>query len=452
MSSDNPPTFFVQESKDHIFPLEIILQSNSAYETEEGNSKRRNVLHELESLFKSWCPEGRIVLIGSYPLDVHTADTDIDILCIAPSAYSRPRFQKEFFDKLMLHPRVSYANGVFRAKVPIIKCKFMDIWLDILYSATDSTDLCCDSTLANLDEASLLSLNGYRNTDQILRCVPDTDTFRKTLRAVRLWAKKRGIYSGIFGYLSGVGCSILVAKVCILYPTVPYPSSFYKFFKVFAAWDWKTPVYIRPYDCTDNLNYKSWALNDTMTILTPAYPAYNTAIGTPKSAFKLIKKELQLGYKIIKDIMQGETDWQDLFEELDFFERFRHFVSIEISASSEEDFQTWHGLVQSKLKQLISNLENTYPHPSAIIYTRSFQMASSFSHSSTYFLGIKLHFQNGLNSLDLRYPVSYFCSVLEELRPNKMTMALRVSNFPRSQLPLSILRQVSKGNKAKNVY
>jgi poly(A) polymerase len=442
MSSDRNSTLLPSESRDHAKALEAILSSNSAYETDDGNSKRREILHEVEVMFKSWCPEGRVLPIGSYPLDVHTPDTDMDLLCVAPLTYTRQLFQKEFYEKLATHPRCRFANGVFRAKVPIIKCNFMDMWIDILYAGTDSNDLDCDAGLMNLDQASVLSLNGYRNTEQILRCVPDPEIFRKTLRVVRLWAKKRGIYSGILGYLSGVSWSILVAKVCILYPTVPFPISLYKFFKVYAVWDWKSPVYLHPYD-TDNVTYKSCA-SDTMTIITPAYPSDNSAVGISNSAFELIKSELQLAYKIIHDILQAEADWQDLFEELDFFQQFRHFVSIQISALNEEDFHIWHGLVQSKLKMLISNLENTFPHPTAILYARAFSLPSSFSHSLTYFIGIKHSFHNRQSSLDLRYPVSYFCSVLEGLRPNNMTMSLRINNFPRSQLPYGVLSQDTK--------
>ena len=47
-----------------------------------------------------------------------------------------------------------------------------------------------------------------------MRSVPNKRKFINTLRCIKLWAMKRGIYSNTFGYLGGVSYAILVAKIC----------------------------------------------------------------------------------------------------------------------------------------------------------------------------------------------------------------------------------------------
>ncbi len=45
--------------------------------------------------------------------------------------------------------------------------------------------------LKKLDQKSVRSLNGCRNTDAILDLVPNQESFRMALRAVKLWAKSK---------------------------------------------------------------------------------------------------------------------------------------------------------------------------------------------------------------------------------------------------------------------
>jgi poly(A) polymerase len=53
----------------------------------------------------------------------------------------------------------------------------------------DDLDLKDDTILRDLDEKCVRSLNGCRVTDEILNLVPNVETFRLTLRTIKLWAK-----------------------------------------------------------------------------------------------------------------------------------------------------------------------------------------------------------------------------------------------------------------------
>lgn len=106
--------------------------------------------------------------------------------------------------------------------------------------------------LKNLDQRCVRSLNGCRVTDSILALVPNKDTFRLALRAIKLWAKskpplslscvylfsniERGVYSNALGYLGGVSWAMLVARMCQLYPNAAASTIVLKFFFVFEKW------------------------------------------------------------------------------------------------------------------------------------------------------------------------------------------------------------------------
>ena len=71
------------------------------------------------------------------------------------------------------------------------------IKLDMLFARLsfptipDELDLKDDSILKNLDPKCVRSLNGCRVTDEILTLVPNVETFRLTLRTIKLWAKSK---------------------------------------------------------------------------------------------------------------------------------------------------------------------------------------------------------------------------------------------------------------------
>lgn len=72
----------------------------------------------------------------------------------------------------------------------------------------------------------------FRATKALLSLVPHPNHFRTALRAVKAWARRRGVYSNVLGFLGGINWAILVAFVCQLYPTALPATLLARFFQV----------------------------------------------------------------------------------------------------------------------------------------------------------------------------------------------------------------------------
>ena len=255
----------------------------------------------------------------------------------------------------------------------MIKLTFDGIELDMLFARLalttipDSLDLKDDKILHNLDARCARSLNGCRVTDEILDLVPDRETFKSTLRAIKLWAKKTGLYSNALGFFGGVTWAMLVARICQLYPNAAAATLVHKFFLVYSHWEWPTPVLLKPVnDCHYGFSVWDPMANASdryhrMPIITPAYPQQNSTHNVTQSTQKLIIQEIKRGLEIVNEIMTLKKEWKELFIGTLFFHRYKHFIVLLLSTSNANQFVEWSGLVEAKIRILVGILErNSY--------------------------------------------------------------------------------------------
>lgn len=354
-------------------------------EADEESEKREVVLGRLNQLVKEFVrtvgrqkglPEdllavagGKIFTFGSYRLGVHPRGADIDTLCVVPQHVERADFFSTFHTMLQEHPDVVDLTKVPDAYVPVTKLKFAGISLDLLFarlaeaSVPEDLDLLDNRVLRNLDEKCVLSVNGSRTTDEILRLVPDVGVFHGALRAIKLWAKRRGLYSNAMGYMGGVACALLVARVCQLYPNGAAATIVGRFFRVYAQWNWPQPVMLRHVeDC--GLGLKVWNPRlhpadrfHRMPVITPAYPSMCSTHNVTQSTQDLMLTEFRRGAEIMARIERGTESWPALFEDSDFFSRFKHFVQVIASARSPEAYRVWAGFMESRVRILVAKFE-----------------------------------------------------------------------------------------------
>jgi poly(A) polymerase len=239
----------------------------------------------------------------------------------------------------------------------------------------DDLDLKNDAILKNLDQKCVRSLNGCRVTDEILNLVPNVETFRLTLRTIKLWAKKNGIYSNVLGYLGGVSWAMLVARVCQFYPNAAPSTLVNRFFKVFSQWIWPNsmanvmgcPVILKQMPSMEEMPPYGFPVWDPrfnpmdkyhlMPIITPAYPQQNSTYNVTYSTRTIMIDEIKRGYENCQDILNGKLEWSALFEPKNFFMKYKHFIVLIASTTVKNQYMDWIRLVESKIRHLVLSLE-----------------------------------------------------------------------------------------------
>ncbi|CAG2100763.1 unnamed protein product [Medioppia subpectinata] len=362
--------------------LESCLRSYGLFESAAETERRKNVLSRLNQIVQKWVREvsakkmpkqsaqlmaGKIFTFGSYRLGVHTKGADIDTLVVAPRHVQRSDFFDTFPKMLSQIPNCEYVRAVRQAFVPVIKTKIEGIEVDVVFAKLalnnipQDLDLSDGSLLKNIDEKTVLSLNGSRVADDILRLVPNRESFCLALRAVKLWAKRRGIYSNVLGFFGGASWTLLVAHTCQLYPRASAATLLQKFFELFRQWEWSKPVLLRRNSDDDpSLGFTVWDpqkngrdRHHLMPIITPSYPQRNSTYNVSKSTKTIIINELIRGSQIINNIISGDVPWDSLFEsDENFFIKYEHFIVLLVSPDAQ-----WMGLVESKIRILVQKLE-----------------------------------------------------------------------------------------------
>ncbi|KAK6622866.1 hypothetical protein RUM43_008717 [Polyplax serrata] len=435
ISLAHPKISDIQKTKE----LEETLKPFNVFESDAELNFRMEVLSKLNNLVKEWIIDlsvnqknmprnvaeqvgGKIYTFGSYRLGVHQKGADIDALCVAPRHIDRSDYFTSFYELLKEQKEVTELRSVEDAFVPVIKMNFDGIEIDLLFARLalkeipDDMDLKDDNLLKNLDPKCVRSLNGCRVTDEILRLVPNKENFRLALRAIKLWAKKHRIYSNALGYLGGVSWAMLVARTCQLYPNAVAATLVHKFFLVFSKWKWPQPVLLKQPD-NMNLNFPVWDprvnISDRyhlMPIITPAYPQQNSTFNVSLSTRSIMQEEFKLGLSITEDIMLGKCGWEKLFEPSHFFTKYKHFIVLLSSSNSPEDQLEWCGLVESKIRLLVGNLERNHHITLAHVNPDSFQQPQEPESNvlcTMWFIGIVFATTENLN-VDLTYDIMSF--------------------------------------------
>lgn len=447
--------------------LEKFLQNVGLYESQEEAVSREEVLGRLDQIVKNWVKvisrtkglneqlvqeaNAKIFTFGSYRLGVHGPGADIDTLCVGPRHATREEdFFGELYRMLLEMPEVTELHPVPDAHVPVMRFKFKGVSIDLLYAKLslwvipEDLDISQDSILQNADDQTVRSLNGCRVTDQILCLVPNIQNFRTTLRCMRFWAKRRGVYSNVAGFLGGINWALLVARICQLYPNALPNMLVSRFFRVYTQWRWPNPVMLCAIE-ERTLGLQVWDPRRNpkdrfhlMPIITPAYPCMNSSYNVSVSTLRIMSEEFQRGNDICEAMEANKADWDTLFEPFSFFEAHKNYLQIDINAGNEDDLRNWKGWVESRLRQLTLKIERhtrnmlqCHPHPG------EFVDKSRPLHCS-YFMGLQRKQGVPVNEgeqFDIRLTVEEFKHSVNMYTLWKPGMEIYVTHVKRRNIP-----------------
>lgn len=357
--------------------------------TPDELSAKHLVINEVQRLVDDWLrttfgPEqettATLLLGGSWHLKVGLFDSDLDIVTLLPSFVTPEHFFGSLFEYLRdAVPCVSKIVAMKKAAMPILAFQLNGIRIDLLFArytqpvVPKNLPIHSDQVLVGMDATSIRSLSVPRVASLILELVPNGCTFRSCLRIVRLWAKRRGVYSSKAGFLGGISWTILVAFVCQMFPKATISSVIHRFFTLLSSWSWPTPVLIsKPYESPELESCSQWSpqrnLHDRghlMPIITPGFPAVNSSVNVNASTLRILQEEFERGKQILDDMqMRGLSSpavWQKLFAPTEFIVRYDHYLVMELHAEDDEELCEWASFVASRTRKLVETLQHTSP-------------------------------------------------------------------------------------------
>ncbi|CAD5111544.1 unnamed protein product [Dimorphilus gyrociliatus] len=450
--------------------LEDFLSNKECYQSiDESRLIRSTIIDEIKCLAKEWIMEmvedneerkskingitQYIYPLGSYVLEVMEKDSNLDLVFIAPSFISIDDFLNSFAKKLEQCPNVKEIHPIEIARNITIKALYIDVEVGLTFTNPDvsylngENDIYQPNIYGNMDSRTAFSLNGYHTIQDILKIIPNRQTFQIALRAIKLWAKQKGFYSRRLGIMGGTSWTILVVYICQRFPRASPSQLIYQFFNIYREWSWPKPVEIKQF-IGKNVYVKNLKIfdfgvsrlvrdkNALMPILTPSFPRNNSAFRITRSTKSLIVEEFQKGFTICKEIVDRNGDWTALFEPYRFFDKYEQFIVI--TGNTIENYRSkTYSVIESKIRVLTRDLEKEDFLKTLQVLPNPFDSTID-DECRIWFIGIKMEELEDNFPTDLLPHVDMFenttLAKLDEVGVERADVDLKVSCSERKEL------------------
>jgi len=212
-----------------------------------------------------------------------------------------------------------------------------------------------------------------------------------------------------------------------------------QFFQIFAHWDWDTmpAMLTKPLDISRTLDqqFEVWTIhqlqinkrNNLMPIITPAYPAMNSALSVNPWTFQIIVNEFQRAANICDAIKQDHffqnnissgarrlylprlaKTWNKLIQPTEFFAKYDHYLALRILGGAEvggaerestgcpenkdadqfEEFEDFKGFISSRLRKFVEKI-GALPFSVVHLFPKEFpEDNAERRHATRYYFGL----------------------------------------------------------------
>jgi endonuclease/exonuclease/phosphatase family metal-dependent hydrolase len=298
--------------------------------------------------------EASLLLLGSARLGVESLDSDLDAICLIPNYVTGKKFLVRVED--CLQGLCDRSLVVVDARFPVLRLTIEGISLDLLYTQVEVT-----GEWENLSSQELKAR--IKNPKAIVGCweadlmvdlvsqhVP-VESFRWLLKAVRAWAKSRGIYGNSWGFLGGFSWSLLCAWSCVQYQGQDRSteSLLANFFQLLNQHDWSKAISLTEV----GRQYQVKLPTDRLPIITSIEPCKNTARNITRSTAQIFQNEFTRGAKILAN----NNAWTALFEPIDLAINSTDLLKITAVSHNIQELEIFCGILEGCIIALAIQLE-----------------------------------------------------------------------------------------------
>ncbi|WP_310481435.1 poly(A) polymerase [Chamaesiphon sp. VAR_48_metabat_403] len=302
--------------------------------------------------------EASIHLLGSARLGVATPTSDLDVVCLIPDYLTGESFLTRVED--CLQGLCERSQVLLDAKFPVLRLEIEGISLDLLYTQVEVSDGWETRNIRELQAQikDTKSIIGCWEADLIVDLVKQQlrlERFQMLLKAVRSWAKVRGLYGNSWGFLGGFSWSLLCAYTCINYRDADrsLAALLANFFQVLSRYNWRKPIAL-----TDlGKKYQAKLPQDLLPIVSSIEPCKNTARNITHSTAKILSDEFTRAAEISTSILAGKDTWTSLYEPIDLSMTADTILTIVIVDADKDKLQKSTSSLEAAIIGLIIQLE-----------------------------------------------------------------------------------------------